>query len=267
MSLSLEKLSTCLLNTLRFFTFLISLVVLSHVTAWPQMPHCDTHLIQPENNLYGYRLRGDRCEGQYAQQVTSTTLLVVSFTSVFEDYNLEEDFPLRLKWPALGSNKVRLRAHSLRWKLYYRMDSIRNPGDTTFTWPISLLAAMKIPKRDLGVVSLTDYQLGDTLLPVYLPLQINQKKTLASASAYQLVLWPGVQLQEVYMSLATVDQKGQPEKFLIDGEPLLYGYYPAQRAIDIPILGLQEPGIYYVEIGATLQGGGAHTLDLFFYRP
>ena len=76
-----------------------------------------------------------------------------------------------------------------------------------------------------------------------------------------------MQLQEVYLSLAAVDEEGQPKKYLMDGEPLLYGYYPAQRAIDIPILGLPEPGIYYVEIGATLQSGGAHTLDLFFYHP
>ena len=76
-----------------------------------------------------------------------------------------------------------------------------------------------------------------------------------------------MQLQEVYLSLATADEEGQPKKFLIDGKALLYGYYPAQRPIDIPILGLQEPGFYYVEIGATLQSGGAHTLDLFFYHP
>jgi hypothetical protein len=147
------------------------------------------------------------------------------------------------------------------------MDSVRNPGDTTFVWPISLLAAMKIPKRDLGVVSLTHYQLGGTLLPVYLPLQITQKKTLDSSSSYHLVLWPGVQLQEVYLSLATVDEEGQPKEFIVDGKPLLYGYYPAQRAIKIPIFGLQESGIHYVEIGATLQNGGSHALNLFFFRP
>jgi hypothetical protein len=267
MNLSFKKLSSCLLNSSRLFAFLVFLIAQSYGTAWPQFHHCDTHLIQPENNPYGYRLRGDRCEGQYVQQVASTTLVVASFTNVFENYNLEGNFPLRLKWPALGTNEVRLRAHSLRWKLYYRMDSLRNPGDTNFVWPITLLAAMKVSKRDLGVVSLTQYQLGDILRPVYLPLQITQKKTLASSSSYHLVLWPGVQLQEVYLSLATVDDEGQPKEFLVDGKPLLYGYYPAQRAIDIPIFELQESGIYYVEIGATLQSGKSYALDLFFYRP
>ena len=231
------------------------------------MYHCDSHLIQPDDNPYGYRLRDDRCEGQYVQPVASTIMVVASFTNIFEDYNLGIDFPLRLKWPVLGTKEVRLRAQSLKWKLYYRMDSLRNPGETTFVWPIGLLAAMKIPKRDLGVVGITSYQIGATLHQVYVPLEINQKENPKSLSSYDLIIWPGVEFQEVFLSIATVDNMGQPKKYLLDGEPLRYGYYPAQRAIDIPISGLEEPGIYYIEIGATLSSGGAHTLDLLFYHP
>lgn len=54
--------------------------------------------------------------------------------------------------------------------------------------------------------------------------------------------------------------------FLRDGEALEYGYYPAERDITIPITGLEIPGVYYLEIGATLKGGGVTTVELWFYH-
>ena len=42
-----------------------------------QTTACDPLLEQPKTNPYGYRLRSDRCEGIYVQQVAGATLLFV----------------------------------------------------------------------------------------------------------------------------------------------------------------------------------------------
>jgi hypothetical protein len=200
------------------------------------------------------------------QEVANTILMVASFVRSFEDYDLKTDQALRITWPEFGTRGVRLQAHSVRWKLYYRMDSTRPAGNQPFIWPISLLASMNISKRDIGVVGRTRYEFSNHERDVYLPLTINQRTSNGSSDEYHLTIWPGVELQEVYISLAPVDAQGEPTAYLTNGVPLRYGLYPPQRAIDIPIGPLPKRGMYQLEIGAVLHDGGVHTLDLLFYH-
>jgi hypothetical protein len=227
---------------------------------------CDPSLEQPKENPYGYRLRGDRCEGMYVKQVASTILLVASFTETFEEYDLSSNKDLVVEWKALGNEQVRLRGHGLRRKLYYRMDTVRSPEAQTFSWPVGLLAALAIPKQDIGVVGWTHYSAGKIEREIYLPLRINQKKGKSRLGTYTVVLLPGAELSEVYVSLATVGKDGHPETFLRDGIALGYNYYPADRRIDIPISDLKAPGLYYVEIGAKLKTGGSATVEFWMYH-
>jgi hypothetical protein len=227
---------------------------------------CDAFLSAPKNHPYGYIRRGDRCEGIYIQEVSSTTLLVASLTEFFEDYDLTSGKDLLVEWKAPGSTEVRLRAQGVTQKLYYRMDTVLLANSTAYTWPAHILAAMNIRKNDLGVMGWTTHVFGETVQKVHLPLRIRQQKHPVGAHSYQLILVPGRELQEVYISLATVNADGLPETFLKDGEPLEYGYYPAGRGITIPISGLKSAGIYYLEIGATLKGTGVTTVELWFYH-
>lgn len=230
----------------------------------PKDSDCDHGLEQPKENPYGYRLRGDRCEGIYVKQVASSTLMVASFTEAFEDYDPSSNRDLLVEWKVLGNEPVRLRAHSLKRKLYYRMDTVRTPETRAFNWPVGLLAALAIPRQDIGVVGWTHYSAGTIEKEVYLPLRINQKKDKSRLGSYTVVLLPGAELSEVYVSLATMGKNGQPENFLRDGIALGYNYYPADRRIDVPISDLTAPGLYYVEIGATLKTGGSATVEFWF---
>ncbi len=227
---------------------------------------CDSYLLQPKQNPLGYRFRGDRCEGQYIEQVASTALSIASLTRGFEEYDLNSDKPLQIKWPKLGEHDIRLRAHGIKWKLYYRMDTTRSAETKTYQWPIGILSALNILKRSIGIVGWTQKGFGDKTQKVYLPLQIRQNQSLEETGAYRLVLWPGVQLKEVYVSLASVDEEGMSKKNLQEGKPLGYGYYPAQRAIPISLRGFQESGIYNVTISATLQNGTDTAIRLLVYH-
>jgi hypothetical protein len=81
-----------------------------------------------------------------------------------------------------------------------------------------------------------------------------------------LVLVPGRELKEVFLSLATVQEGGEPRRFIRSGEALEYGYYPAGRGIGIQLPPLSEPGIYYVELAAELAGGGVITTTIHLYH-
>ncbi len=232
-----------------------------------QIQSCDPYLEQPEGDPYGYRLRDDRCEGVYVKQVGSTALVVASLTESFEKYDLNSTKDLVLQWKAPGSEAVKLRALGLRRRLYYRMDTIRPTHSQSFRWPLSLLSALEIPRDDLGILCWTQHRMGNKDIDVYVPLRITQMKDGGRSHVYTATLLPGVELSEIYLSLATVGENGAPETFLRDGEALGYNYYPADRRIDIPISGLKHPGLYYVEIGAKLKTGGSTTIEFWLYHP
>lgn len=232
-----------------------------------QVNHCDPSLGQPEGNPYGYRLRGDRCEGMYVKQVGSTALMIVSFTESIEDYNLKIDKDLVVQWKTPGSEAARLRAYSLRRRLYYRMDTVRPSATESFTWPVSLLSSLEIPRQDLGIIGWIQLLIGTIEREVYVPIRIHQQQDGGLVGTYTVVLLPGVELSEVYVSIARLGENGRPGIFLRDGQALGYGYYPADRRIDFPITNPGPRGFYYLEIGATLKSGGSATVELWFYHP
>jgi hypothetical protein len=200
--------------------------------------------------------------------VGSTTLFLASFTESFEKYDVKSGKPLQIEWDKTpGNNAIRLRAQSIKSKLYYRMDTYQQYGVQHYTWSPDILSSLDIQKEDIGVVGVTEYVIEKTKHDVYIPLRISQQENPNRSGSYKLILVPGVELSEVYISLAITDSSGNSKNFIKDGEKLEYGYYPADRGIEIPITGLTQKGLYYMEIGATLRSGGTSTIDLWFYKP
>ena len=238
-----------------------------HKYSLAQENHCDPTLNQLSDNPLGYRLRNGRCEGIYIKGVGSTTLMVASLTKPFEDKDFFSSEELTIKWTVPANWRVHLRAQSLRRRLHYRMDTFRYPDKTTYNWPLNILAALKIQRKDIGIVGWSRYVINGTERSIYVPLRIGHQPEADGSDCYQLVLLPGRELTEVFMSLAPLDTDGDSGAFIIDGKALEYGYYPADRGITIPICNFAKPGIYYLEFGATLRGGGTDTVELLFYYP
>jgi len=117
--------------------------------------HCDPQLKQPGEDANGYRPRGDRCEEVYIREVASTELLVASLTESVEDFNAANGKPLFVEWTAPGDAEVHVRAHSLRHRLNYRMDTVRPPGSGPYTWPTNLLSTFNLRRKELRFIART----------------------------------------------------------------------------------------------------------------
>lgn len=246
------------------FPLLLGLWLWMPVSA--QESHCDPNLHPRGTSPLRYRLHGDRCEGIYIKEVGSTTLLVASLTESFEDYDLSSGKDLIIEWTAPGDGGIHLRAQGVRPRLYYRMDTLRPPQSKSYAWPSNILAALKIGRKDIGLVGWTRYPVGKIKRNVYVPLRVTQRRNPSGSGRYQVVVVPGRELTEVFISVAAVGPNKRPGRFLRDGDALGYGYYPAGRGIRIPISNLKAPGVYYLGIGATLKGGGATAVDVWFYH-
>lgn len=228
--------------------------------------HCDADLGRPTTNPSGYRLRGDRCEGIYVQDVASTTLRLVSFTASFENFDPASEEHLRLEWTAWGNRATRLRAQPLRSKLYYRMDTLRPAGGTSYRWSPDFLATFDLRRENLGLLAWTSYRIGDRLQDVYLPLRLMQRSA-PTPRPYSVMLMPGVEFDDVFMSLAPLEQNGSPGPPIVDQEPLQTGFYPAGRPIIVTLPELDARGLYRLDFGATLAQGGVSAASLWFYHP
>ena len=107
---------------------------------------------------------------------------------------------------------------------------------------------------------------------VLLPLRIGQGggaavEESAAEESYELVIRPGVELREIYLSLATVGDDGTEQVYLIDEEALNYHYYPAERGVVVRLPPLPRPGLYYILIAAELASGADATVDAYFHHP
>jgi hypothetical protein len=246
--------------------FLLVFQFAQPLPVFAQEDPCDPDLDQSATDQLGYRLRGDRCEGRYIQEVGSTILFPVSLTKFFEDYDLNSGEDLIVEWTVLTDQTVHLRAQSLKYRCYYRMDTIRPPGDTSYRWPTGILAALEMLRKNVGVVGWTSYPVGGTDQDVYLPLQIGQEGNASQSRTYRVVLWPGRELAEVFISLAPVKADGSLGTFIKKGEPLEYGYYPAEQGIEFEISDLETAGVYYLKISTTLSEGGSEVIEHWFYH-
>ena len=79
-----------------------------------------------------------------------------------------------------------------------------------------------------------------------------------------MIVVPGNELSELYVTLAQVGPDGRNVRVLTSDEPLRYGYYPAETRIRVPLPALDRPGLYRLQLGATLRRGGSTTRSLYF---
>jgi hypothetical protein len=224
---------------------------------------CDPGLNQDQSNPYGYRLRENRCEGLYIRQVAGAPLTVASWTQSFEKYNLASTQPLTIEWKAPPGKSVHLRAEGLRRRLYFRMDAL--PSGNSFSWQTNLLSALEIGPSELGMTATYQATVDGEEREILLPLRVVQNQKVVLPDAYRLVLIPGEEFKEVYLTLTDADPASRTA--IKRDEPLGYSYYPAERPIEIPIPDLPRPGIYHLQIGASLLAGGSSTADVWFYQP
>jgi len=242
---------------------LIAAQAASHLAAQPA--HCDADLNPGTSNPLRYRLRGERCEGIYIQDVAATVLRLVSFTESYEPFDAGDGRPLVLEWAAPPSGTIHLRAQSLRHRLYYRMDSIRSERSISFEWPLDVVSVLKLQKNELGILAWSTRRIGSTDRLVYEPLRVRQREP-AKSGPYRMVVVPGVQVEELTLSVAAVGVTGELGGNTIDKQPLGPGYYPAGRAVEIPVQIPADAGLYRVELGATLTRGGGAALTAYFSR-
>jgi hypothetical protein len=216
---------------------------------------CDPTLARATKDPLAYGRRGDRCEGVYIKEVAgSGGLQVASFVETGTPFEIASGERLQVAWSQPVEAAIRLRAVALQRRVYYRMDVVRDRA-RTFEWPADVLVSLGLQPRDVGLVGWVERPLGGTVQEVYVPLRLGKAAAPARTGRYVLRVVPAAELVELYVTLTSLDGSGRETRSIQRDVPLGYGFYPAERAVNISVPPLPGPGLYSIHLGATLRGG------------
>ena len=233
---------------------------------------CNPNIKVPSQNPLRYKLRDSRCEGIYLEEFSGVLEVVYFGIKPYAKHRFQDLDFLNLEWSSPNPlTTANIQARGIRRDITnYRMDfppqEVEFSG-TTYTWPLDVLQELQkdLSTEDLSLVAWT--QLEEHHGKIYLPINIDNYPNVDKKDSYSLELLPTSELIEVYVSLATSDERGRPIEYLSYQEPLEFNSYPAGARIPIalPFLLFPKSGIYYVEISAR-RDGGPTGLSLNFYH-
>ncbi len=240
----------------------------THAVAAPK-DHCDP-TINPakfRDKPLGYRQFADRCEGLYAQSVGAATLRVVSFTAGAASFQTEKSKPVSIAWPKVKDGPIRLRAKSLKSRLYYQMDTLQPKTASSFTWRTNVVRKLKIVARDLGFIGWVEAPIGGETETVYLPLTVQQGDNRSAAKGYRLQIAPGQPLKTVSWSIYRLDETDQRYHEVPPERTQKRAVHRSSPSVKILIRSLPGKGIYYIEITGVLAANGLNTSrKIWFYH-
>ncbi|HSS48746.1 MAG TPA: hypothetical protein VLX28_07360 [Thermoanaerobaculia bacterium] len=229
---------------------------------------CDPALTENTKGTTTYKMRGDRCEGIFAQQVSSPHIEIRSLVGTLQSFDPKKDSEVVLSWTAPpGNNRdVQLRAFSFKPLVYYRMDTRVPFARSTYRWPTDVLGSAGLGQADLGLLAWTEL-LGTegTKRVVYLPLRTGTGSSRGD-SGYTVKFLPSTRLIEVRVKVSRLDGQGKASDVLRD-EKLIDEYYAPSEPADFSTSKLGPAGFYRITITARPKTGLPIVQDIDLYHP
>jgi len=247
-------------RVLRFAQVVLCLV--SSLSAAQEI--CDPLLPKyADDHPLGYKLIGDRCEGLFVQQV-SGSIQVVSVHFAPLDLSLGTGESVQLQWrcPLNEAKANNLRAVSLKTRVFYRMDTLRPAGSTSYNWRTELLQRIPLSGTEVGVVSWISAELNGSDTKLFCPIFAHSQ-----SGKIEVVLRSDLTLHEIYLGLVPLDEAGRSEDYLFQEKPLKYGPYATGSPISIELPTLENTGVYRLEIAVIFKNDTTSNLDVLFYFP
>ncbi len=250
---------------------IFSLAVLAAPASQQKAPaYCDGELLlRAPKSPTSYQVRGDRCEGIYAQQVSTVSLGLRSFVKGFGEFNPETQKTLELTWkaPAGIVQDARLRAFSLKSRIYYRMDTAKPAVQGSYVWPTDILAGEKLGNADLGILAWIEMPSPEGKpREVFFPLRAGGGESL---DGYEVTFVPSKKLKKVLLTVTQIDEKGNKVRDTcitnkdVGGE---FPHYPKDEPTVLATGKIGAPGYYRFRIAATAASGEAVVKEIDFYH-
>jgi hypothetical protein len=219
-------------------------------TVWCQ-GMCDGTLMGVHNHPFGYRLRGDRCEGIYWEPHTAGgTFAIISIRGGQAPLLTETPDVVRFTWPIdpmiPPKTEVLIRGVNLRSGLYYRLDARKSYLDGVYNWPTDIIRGLGLTAPEIAVSATTRVKIGSITWNVILPLA--EDSSPRGSSSYDVVLIASTAILRLSWELREIDTDGTPGRRV--GHGVLAKQFRAGEAIRVPVDLPGFRGLCYLEFHA-----------------
>jgi hypothetical protein len=137
-----------------------------------QAARCDTTVVTDDSDPWRYRQRGARCEGRFLAPMSGPSLRIVGYYSRVRWRGLPRTDTLFVGWQPVATS-VNVRAVSVRWRTFYRMDTQQRPGTDRFLWPTSVLRSLMMTGDDIAVLASFPYTSSPKVSSALIPVSID----------------------------------------------------------------------------------------------
>lgn len=216
-------------------------------------PFCDEEIMNRPGDAFGYRLRGDRCEGRYEQPTGAVPqdLTVISLACPNPQFSLGSSKPT-VAWSRADGSPVSIRIETLpQYRLRYRLDTASSDPKDHYSWDGDTWRALSIDPSELGIVIKGQPKIGGNVFHgTLLQARLGTDASLPACPAGPtLEVRTGQRLSALKVCATALtadgDVVGQPNCQAITGS-----FFPS-KSIRVP-LGVLRSATHLVEI--TLEG-------------
>jgi len=197
------------------------------------------------DSAVGYKLRGSRCEGLYANLVDGEEgLWLVGFQTTSNSFNPQKESTVRINVNGAAPGPLLLQVSSVAWRVHYGMDTDSLEGGG-FDWSLDVFRdkAIGLGPDDVAAVACTNRcrRDGKTL---FLPVEMRRTNGEMHKTAAMMILQARVELSGLFINVLHAGQKPVRQK------PVGSNYMPAGRPIVVPV-GDLLPGDNDVELSGV----------------
>lgn len=144
------------------------------------------------------------------------------------------------------------------------MDTLLDPSVSSYSWPTDLIDAVGFGLDELGFLAWRIEMVDGREQNTYRAIDVLSGSIEKKGSKYQLTALPGQTLETVWLTVSRWgDEASEPVVTELGGS-----YFPAGRAFDVILVGIEDPGLYRIEVSADIyvddeENGGSMSLALF----
>lgn len=212
--------------------------VLANGPVLSQVKKCDAGIAVDESDLWSYGWRGNRCEGRYVEPLGGGTIRLVGYYAGTSWQGTARLPALRVEWPSRSTGDVELRAISLRWRTFYRMDAVVSAKAQRFLWSTEVLRALRLRAEEVGLTAIAGVTLPWGTERLLVPVKIADEAH-AAPGRLKIVLMSDDDLDEIQLGIRSVTDT----IWIRPISKIREGTFMARRPITVELPSL-PPGVY-----------------------
>ena len=214
----------------------------------PPVP-CDSLLVMLAQGDNGYQQRGEWCEGIHAQQVNEGGSLLLVAVVKAPGEGLRSASALRISWPDLPGERIRIYARSHHPRVSYTATTVRDGVSGAIGWVLDRSRSENLTAADFGFLGSLVRQTatGDT---VYVPLQITTADQ-PPAGDYQIVVLTTAPLRSLHMSVGLLGNDGLVTRWIFQDRRIGSNPHPRDTPINVPLPRGQGTSLLKISLGGV----------------